>query len=249
MRRSRAVRRRRAVSSDPRRRIRGRERARVRTHRPLVRHAPFVSPRRVFSWKYAVFACITYHSKHLSLVRFTFSRAPRALVRAVSALRRRARRARRVRRVRDVSRLNRHRCCLLSSRAFRAHSSSRRNTSLRSGRDIEHRRRFRSRARADRVDAPRRASVVRSHRRARKAPASRRVFSNRRAMARGRWRPASRAGPPADAPSPRSRDARRARARGARRGLSRRLDARRAGRRSIVARTRRLHGERSGGGI
>lgn len=60
----------------------------------------------------------------------------------------------------------------------------------------------------------------RSHRRARKAPASRRVFSNRRAMARGRWRPASRAGPPADAPSPRSRDARRARARGARRGLS-----------------------------
>ena len=60
----------------------------------------------------------------------------------------------------------------------------------------------------------------RSHRGARKAPASRRVFSNRRAMARGRWRPASRAGPPADAPSPRSRDARSARARGARRGLS-----------------------------
>ena len=29
----------------------------------------------------------------------------------------------------DVSRLNRRRCCLLSSRAFRAHSSSRRNTS------------------------------------------------------------------------------------------------------------------------
>ena len=52
----------------------------------------------------------------------------------------------------------------------------------------------------------------RSRFRARKARASRRVFSTRRAMARGCWRPASRAGPPADAPSPRSRDARSARA-------------------------------------
>ena len=78
----------------------------------------------------------------------------------------------------------------------------------------------RSRRPSGRARATRLCRGRRSHRRARRARASRRVFSTRRAMGRGRWRRAPRAGPPADAPSPRSRGARSARARGARRGLS-----------------------------
>ena len=78
----------------------------------------------------------------------------------------------------------------------------------------------RSRRSSGRARATRLCRGRRSHRRARRARASRRVFSTRRAMGRGRWRRAPRAGPPADAPSPRSSGARSARARGARRGLS-----------------------------
>ena len=137
-----------SAEADPRRR------ARVRTHRPLVVHAVRITTTRLFV---EVCCLCMYHSKHLSLVRFTFSRAPRALVRAVSALRRQTRRAR------ARGRVSPQPPQVLPSVVEGVSSPLQFPTqhlqpSL--GRDIEHRRRFRSRARAGRVDAPRRASVV-----------------------------------------------------------------------------------------
>ena len=113
-------------------------RARVRTHRPLVIHR-------------------SYHYDASSRAR---TRALRALVRAVSALRRQTRRARRAR---ARGRVSPQPPQVLPSVVEGVSSPLQFPTqhlqpSL--GRDIEHRRRFRSRARAGRVDAPRRASVV-----------------------------------------------------------------------------------------
>jgi len=150
----------------------------------------------------------------------------------------------------DVSRLNRRRCCLLSSRAFRAHSSSRRNTSS-----------LRSVAKSSTGDASARAlaPVEWTRRDVPLSSVSPRgekstgletcVFQPTRDGARTL---ASRV---ASGPSSRrtvSSKSRRTECTSSRRTtwpLHAAWMRTAPSRRSIVARTRRLHGERSGGGI
>ena len=233
----------RRISADPRRR------ARVRTHRPLVIHAVRITSYAVFSFR-TLSLHVLYHSKHLSLLRFTFSRAPRALVRAVSALRRRARRARRTRRVQR--RVSPQPPQVLPSVVEGVSSPLQFPTqhlqpSL--GRDIEHRRRFRSRARAGRgtrrdvplssvsppgekstgletcVFQPTRDGARTLASRVASGPSSRRTVSSK--SRRTACTSSRRTTWPLHAAWMRAAPSRR----------------------SIVARTRRLHGERSGGGI
>ena len=205
---------------------------RARSNTPTARHTTFVSPRPVFAGANA-----------RERARFVLSSARSQRYVAKPAEPAEPARG-------DVSRLNRRRCCLLSSRAFRAHSSSRRNTSS-----------LRSVAKSSTGDASARAlaPVEWTRRDVPLSSVSPRgekstgletcVFQPTRDGARTL---ASRV---ASGPSSRrtvSSKSRRTECTSSRRTtwpLHAAWMRTAPSRRSIVARTRRLHGERSGGGI
>lgn len=143
----------------------GARRARVGFRVVRARFGDGAPPRRIHSRIHSPRARSYHHNVRITTTRLrgrerARTRALRALVRAVSALRRQTRRARRARARRRVSPQPPQVLPSVVEGVSSPLQFPTQHLQPSLGREIEHRRRFRSRARAGRVDAPRRASVV-----------------------------------------------------------------------------------------